>query len=506
MDASEAYKRRVFLDVDSLTQWDLGIFQRFPKAEKIPLSGIEPGPTGSCDAAMTAFPQVIKDGDGFRMWYYGLREAEHEKENCDRPLVCYAESDDGLTWHKPDLGITGKNRYPGNNLLALPGVMTGVVRALPGTDAKYLAVTIMYADPLERDVTDVPGNPDPTKGGNGTHIWASDDGLRWRHVTRVLAHGDNACLFADAATGRYLLYQKVGGLHGLTSRRMWIGLESRDGEHWEGYGGVRRWRWCFVADDYDDLVAQQRGCLHSEIYTASVHRVGEVLVSLQSLIDVWQPLKQVFGQNPNGLGHVRMGFSQDGFNWRFPKGRPAWMELGSPGDLDAGFIELSSTMVEHGDDLLVYYAGSRFRHGWSINPDFSLRTDIDRADERDSARAMLAKIKRDRFASLASTYISCFDVDADHRMDEELFVNVLAPKGRVRVALAEKTDAYHGALRKHAHLPGFSFDDCVPIAGDHVRAPVRFKSAQVRSIPSDLPLTVRVELNRSEIFAYEWGR
>jgi hypothetical protein len=498
------YKRRVFLDIDSLTHWETGIHQRFPKPDKIALTGIEPGPRGSCDAAMTTFPQVLFEDGQYRMWYYGLREAENAKENCDRPLVCYAQSPDGIHWEKPNLKITGQNRYPGNNLLTLPGVMTGVVRALPGTSAKYLAVTIMYADPLEKDITDVPGNPDPLTTGNGTHIWASDDGLRWRHVTRVLAHGDNACLFADQATNRYLLYQKVGGLHGLSTRRMWIGLESKDGKHWEGYSGVRRWRGCFVADDYDDLVAQQRGSLHSEIYTTCVHRVGEVLVGLNSLIDTWPQLKQTFGQNPNGLGHCRIGFSQDGFNWRFPKGRPSWMDLGPPGEPDAGFIELSSTMVDTGDHHLIYYAGSTYRHGWSINPDFSLRTDINRDDELDSARIMLARIKRDRFASLASTYISSFDVDADHPMGTRLSINLLAPKGQVRVALAAKSDPWHGTLRKHSYLPGFSFDDCLPITGDHTQAPVQFKNANIADIPSDLPLTIRFELTRAEVFAYQW--
>jgi len=74
-------------------------------------------------------------------------------------------------------------------------------------------------------------------GGNGTLIWASDDGLRWRYVTHVLTHGDNACFYLDPATNRYRLYNKVGGMHGLRSRRMWIGMESPDGKHWEGYDG-----------------------------------------------------------------------------------------------------------------------------------------------------------------------------------------------------------------------------------------------------------------------------
>jgi hypothetical protein len=90
-------------------------------------------------------------------------------------------------------------------------------------------------------------------------------------------------------------------------------------------------------------------------------------------------------------------------------------------------------------------------------------------------------------------------------MGEELFVNVQAENGRVRIALAEKTDHYHGSLRKHDHLPGFSFDDCVPITGDLIRAPVKFKKARLADVPADRPLTLRFELTRAEIFAYEWG-
>lgn len=162
-------------------------------------------------------------------------------------------------------------------------------------------------------------------------------------------------------------------------------------------------------------------------------------------------------------------------------------------------------MIEHGDDLRFHYGGSKYRHGWSINTDFSIRTDIDPADERDSIHVMMAKIKRDRFASLASTYREGFDVDADHRMGEELFVNVLARNGQVRVALAAKTDPYHCSLRKHEHLPGLSFDDCLPITGDHIRAPVQFKNARLTDISPDKPLTLRFELTRAEIFTYEWS-
>jgi hypothetical protein len=499
-------ERRVFLDTDSLTQWDHHIGQRFPQAEKTPIYGLEPGPAGSWDeAATTIWGSVIKENGLLRMWYWGLRAPQSHKEQVDLPMTCYAESEDGIHWRKPDLKITGQHRYPGNNLLTLPGAMMSVVPALPGTNAKYLAVTIMYAIPLEKDVQDVPGMPDPLKGGGGTHIWASDDGLHWRHLAHVMTHGDWACLYPDRATNRYILHNKCGAMHGMTARRIAIGLESRDGKHWEGYGGVRRWRETFSADDFDDLLAQQRGFLHAETYGAGMYRAGETLVSVESIFNVGPPLREMFAQNPAGLCHVRLGFSHDGFKWRYPKGRPTFMELGAPGELDAGFVVPSSTLVEHNDELLFYYGGSRYDHDWSINPDFTTNATIPLSEHRDQCRVMLAKIKRDRFASLSAVWQGRFDVDADRRFGDDLFVNVQAQNGQVRVALAEKDGPYHGALRKHEHLPGFAFEDCVPITGDHVRAPVRFRNAALERIPRDLPLTVRFELNRAEVFAYEWA-
>jgi hypothetical protein len=235
--------RRIFLDTDNLRKWDTGLYQRFPQAEKVVVTGLEPGPAGSWDSRLTEVTGSVLVEDGrFRMWYICMPEAESHDENADHNFTCYAESDDGIHWRKPDLGITAQQRYPGNNLLPLPGHVIGVVPALPKTGSKYLAATIQI-NPLEPDITD----------------------------------------------------QKKWGFH---------------------YNG------------------------------------------------------------------------------------------------------------------------------------------------------------------------------------DELFVNARCPEGRIRVALLE-----HGTTKP---LPGFSLDDCVPITGDHIRAPFRFKNAPIASIAADTPLTIRFELSRSEVFAYEW--
>ncbi|MHB0939677.1 MAG: hypothetical protein ACYC6A_25045, partial [Armatimonadota bacterium] len=78
-----------------------------------------------------------------------------------------------------------------------------------------------------------------------------------------------------------------------------------------------------------------------------------------------------------------------------------------------------------------------------------------------------------------------------------LYVNACCPRGSLRVAIAE--------LGQSAPLPGFSLDDCLPITGDGVRIPVRFKKARVADIPLDRPLRLQFELHTGDIFAYAWG-
>jgi hypothetical protein len=497
-----AIRKRLFLDVDTVTQWEKGLVQRFPQAEKVPIRGLEPGSTGPWDGETTTIYGSVLVEDGlFRMWYTGQSAAVSHGQMPDRFCSFYAESDDGINWRKPDLGITGQNRYPGNNLLTLPGPCMGVVPALPASGVKYLAAVIKLNLPPEEDITDVPENP---PGVSGTCIYGSDDGLHWRFLAHVVTHGDCCCFIVDPARERYVLYNKVGAVHGLISRRSFIGLESRDGIHWEGYEGVRKWRECFVADDYDDLIAQQRGFLEAEYYGLSVYPAGELYVSVETLFTVGSPLVQRFAQNPNGLCHLRLGFSHDGMHWRHPRGRPPWMELGAPGEQDAGFVAHANTFTEHGDDLLLYYGGGHYDHGWCINTDFTLNRDIPLSDHADQYHVMLARIKRDRFGSLAASYRARFDVEPE-LPGEELFINARCPNGSVRVAIAGPEGVYHGALRKGESLPGFSFDDCIPFTGDSVRAPIRFRDASIRDLPRDRHVVVRFEVTRGEVFGYEWA-
>ena len=55
------------------------------------------------EGAFSGYVTVIKDGNTFRMYYRGLPKAG--RDGSDDEVTCYAESKDGITWAKPNLGF-----------------------------------------------------------------------------------------------------------------------------------------------------------------------------------------------------------------------------------------------------------------------------------------------------------------------------------------------------------------------------------------------------------------
>src|SRR6478609_4950431 len=80
---------------------------------------LAPGPAGSVDAAACSFyGSVIRVGDKYRMWYSAKSDRANSVGNLTPSArIAYAESDDGLHWTKPDLGLTDFNGNKHNNLV-----------------------------------------------------------------------------------------------------------------------------------------------------------------------------------------------------------------------------------------------------------------------------------------------------------------------------------------------------------------------------------------------------
>jgi len=146
---------------------------------------------------------IFQDGDIYRMYYRGLQFVVTEDANVDPhpTVICYAESDDGVHWVRPELGLVEFNGSRKNNIILesrdnrFPAFVP-FKDANPNVapDAKYKAWT-------------VGSNP------RGLYPLKSPDGLHWTPMSDgpVITYGlfDSQNLaFWDTLRGEYRDYHR----------------------------------------------------------------------------------------------------------------------------------------------------------------------------------------------------------------------------------------------------------------------------------------------------------
>ena len=65
----------------------------------------------------SAYFTVFQDDDKYRMYYRGSHWLVGEEKAAHREVTCYAESSDGITWTKPELGLYKFDGSKKNNIV-----------------------------------------------------------------------------------------------------------------------------------------------------------------------------------------------------------------------------------------------------------------------------------------------------------------------------------------------------------------------------------------------------
>jgi hypothetical protein len=132
------------------------------------------GTAGTPDAMGVQFyGSVIREGGRFRMWYVAYDDDTSNKIASSRWRAAYAESDDGVHWEKPSLGLVEYRGNTNNNLVLTDPAPLGLVNLKvlrdpedPNPGQRYKISTHVYFRHNTRLGTLAP--------------FASADGLRWR--------------------------------------------------------------------------------------------------------------------------------------------------------------------------------------------------------------------------------------------------------------------------------------------------------------------------------------
>ena len=150
---------------------------------------------------------VIKDGDRYRMYYRGLPKSG--RDGSDLEVTCYAESADGISWRKPDLGLFEVQGTRRNNVI-LHGSAPASHNFSPFLDTRP------GVPPSERFKA-LAGTQE-----SGLLAFVSEDGIRWKKMqekpvfTKGVFDSQNVAFWSESE-GTYACYFRTwtgGGYSG----------------------------------------------------------------------------------------------------------------------------------------------------------------------------------------------------------------------------------------------------------------------------------------------------
>ena len=335
---------------------------------------------------------------GFRMWYSSFNKALSLHQ------VLYAESSDGLSWNKPDLG------YDGSNAL-LGGSNAGNVSLLhtpQDCDRPYKLMAYQnnafqgYWSTSGTDTAPYPENPLYQNGNDVAHFYWDPNLKRYGGTVKEKA--------------------SVAGV----SRRSVRFIYSDDFIHWSLHPDL------LTPDSLDD---QLNPGFYTHLYGLPVFPVGEQYVGL-----LWV-FKAHDVSGLTGKVDVQLVSSHDGISWQREDGdRPPILALGNKSSWDDGQIYTSIQPIHVGHELWLYYSGCNLEHGSNLY---------------DTVCSIgLAKAVYNRLASLSgSGSVVTGNLDT---VGSALHLNYDARQGSLRVEL----------LRDGEIIPGYEANNCTPLSGD----------------------------------------
>lgn len=375
----------------------------------------------------------------YRMWYSVWNRDAYYNKLPFSYNVCYAESEDGLAWRKPDLGIFEFQGSTANNIIRL------------GVD--------------KTQNIDVCFNPQPdTYPGRflaihnqkgGVFVSTSDDGKSFSFLDAPPAipyHSDthNNLVF-DEIRERWLLFCRPRAYAGYHKRRVSL-IETRDLHHW--------------GHERTILVPGEVGA--QEFYGMTVFRRGDLFFGALQTYD-----------RVTGFVQAELAWSGDGARWSRVETQPAFVERGVEGAWDGGMVFLMESPVVRGDEMRFYYGGFPLPHD---------------TNEENIAGVGLLLAERDRLIGVRPSgnepgTLMTRPVSPNGR---RLFVNARVA-GAIRVELRSDDNKV---------LEGWGLDACDPVTSSAFAQEITWGGRSLRDAPQE-ELRLIFQLHNAELFTFD---
>lgn len=453
-----------------------------------------------------------------RLWYTSFDLYPGRGRDTGRRCLSIAESDDGITFGRPSLGLTDWEGSTDNNIYASrgPGHSHGTIDSLridPCEDPAYRFKAVTWL-----------GRDDEGYGRHGVAF--SPDGLGWRHhdgppASRLKQAGDvvsGASLrdWFDPGNSpphpgsKYAVLPKMQVPIGRFGRRSFAIMLSNDAAPIP-FTEFDDPKLIFTADERDDDMAEERLAgardllLHDdpedhrcEFYGVQVFRRGDALLGLVWVYDASFDMSRIGTGNQYAIVEVQLAVSRDGIHWRRVGDRQPVIPRGAPDAFDSHMIFYHALPIAVGDEWWIYYMGFNEGHAARNGYTDELRerywADV-AAGRRHLPSVGLGKVRQEGFASLSAGDGAAAVVTRPVRAGAgSLRLNAAVhPEGEVRVEVQDPSGQ---------PLEGYGADDCTPVRGDGLRLPVLWGDRRPDPAWSRRDLKLRIILRRADLFAF----
>ena len=431
----------------------------------------------------------------YQLWYQAFsgRAAQERTHRC---VVCYAESLDGTHWHKPDLDLFDYNGISPTNIVMLSNgghsdrYANSVLVDIRDPDPARRYKMATYDFTVDEDGVERPGlvvafSPDGihwTKHPHAPLLRTSyaghlatpytDEPDRPWHIPLTIS--DAVDVIYDPPRDRFVIYSKMW-LDGPDGRMHWkhaMGrTESADFIHWSKPELV------LAPDELDPAWVEFH---HSPafFYNSCYFALLQILHRAER----------------RGIMDVELAISRDGLHWSRPfrggaggsASRDAshafFLPRAPEPAFDSGAILSNGAPVFLEDEFRFYYGGYAQGAISQSESGFDFATGVG-----------LATMPRDRFAGVRPQgevgQVTLRPVDLTGY--REIMLNAAAMDGRIEVEVLT-ADGYR--------VRGFAREDAVPVTGDGLRLPVRWREKTLAELQPG-SYCLRVFLQNADLYA-----
>ncbi|HJN11921.1 MAG TPA: hypothetical protein QF564_24765 [Pirellulaceae bacterium] len=416
----------------------------------------------------------------FRCWYLTLNiydsrpgfrgyRKQHHVPIHEAAYLCYAESEDGIRWRKPELGLHEFRSSKNNNiLLTCLGThfdSTSVMHTPHDRERPWKMISFIGLWPYKQDL--IKQQWGDTKFGitqAGHYGWSSKDGIHWQPMNDgrpVLRASDRSMFWWDSKQALYVGAAKSS----LNRKRAQLYATSPDAINW-----TRTTDWIHTADERDHP--------GDEAEAAYGFRYGDQYVGFCEM-------RRVRRGAPVTINWELMT-SRDGRNWKRPIRELFFADGPEQSWRHQVFKIFASPPIERDGKLWIYYGGK------------TGTVSVEEGTEPFQALCV-ATMRKDGFVSLDA------DESGGHLVTKPLVA--VGKQLRLNVAVHDGGHAKVALLDEDGTpLPGFDLANSRAITSDGLDQLVSWSSGSDISKLAGQTVRLRIDLSDARLYALEFRK